>query len=33
MIMGPDGDLWVSDRGFGLTVPGFGQLLRIDPDG
>jgi len=32
MTMGPDGDLWVSNQGFGPTVPGFGQILRIDPN-
>ena len=30
MTMGPDGALWVSNRGFGPTSPGFGQILRID---
>ena len=32
MTMGPDGDLWVSDQGFGPTLPGFGEILRIDPN-
>ena len=32
MTMGPDGDLWVSNQGFGPTIPGFGQILRIDPN-
>jgi hypothetical protein len=32
MTMGPDGDLWVSNQGFGPTLPGFGQILRIDPN-
>jgi hypothetical protein len=31
MTMGPDGDLWVSNQGFGPTIPGFGQILRINP--
>ena len=31
MTTGPDGDLWVSNQGFGPTLPGFGQILRIDP--
>ena len=30
MTMGPDGALWVSNQGFGPTIPGFGQVLRID---
>jgi hypothetical protein len=32
MTIGPDGDLWVSNQGFGPTLPGFGQILRIDPN-
>jgi hypothetical protein len=32
MAIGPDGDLWVSNQGFGPTLPGFGQILRIDPN-
>jgi hypothetical protein len=32
MTMGPDGALWVSNQGFGPTTPGFGQILRIDPN-
>lgn len=32
MTIGPHGDLWVSNQGFGPTVPGFGQILRIDPN-
>jgi streptogramin lyase len=32
MTMGPDGDLWVSNQGFGPLLPGFGQILRIDPN-
>ena len=32
MTMGPDGDLWVSNQGFGPTLPGFGQILRINPN-
>ena len=30
--IGPDGDLWVSNQGFGPTLPGFGEILRIDPN-
>jgi sugar lactone lactonase YvrE len=30
MTMGPDGALWVSERGFGPTIPGFGRILRVD---
>ncbi|HJY66076.1 MAG TPA: hypothetical protein VJ254_05075, partial [Streptosporangiaceae bacterium] len=30
MTMGPDGNLWVSNQGFGPTTPGFGEILRID---
>ena len=30
MTMGPDGNLWVSNKGFGPTTPGFGEILRID---
>jgi hypothetical protein len=29
MTMGPDGALWVSNQGFGPTIPGFGQILRV----
>ncbi len=29
MTMGPDGALWVSNKGFGPTTPGFGEILRI----
>jgi hypothetical protein len=32
MTIGPHGDLWVSNQGFGPTIPGFGQILRIDPN-
>lgn len=32
MTMGPDGELWVSNQGFGPTLPGFGQILRITPN-
>ena len=32
MTMGPDGDLWVSNQGFGPLIPGFGQILQIDPN-
>lgn len=30
MTMGPDGNLWVSNKGFGPATPGFGQILRIN---
>ena len=30
MTMGPDGNLWVSNQGFGPTTPGFGEILRIN---
>jgi len=30
MTMGPDGNLWVSNQGFGPTMPGFGEILRIN---
>ncbi|HEX7572753.1 MAG TPA: ScyD/ScyE family protein, partial [Bacteroidota bacterium] len=29
MTMGPDGDLYVSNKGFGPPIPGFGEILRI----
>jgi len=29
MTMGPDGNLWVSNQGFGPTIAGFGEILRI----
>ena len=32
MTRGPDGALWVSNQGFGPTTPGFGQILRIEPN-
>ena len=32
MTIGPDGELWVSNQGFGPTLPGFGQILRINPN-
>jgi hypothetical protein len=32
MTMGPDGELWVSNQGFGPTIAGFGQILRINPN-
>ena len=32
ITVGPDGDLWVSNQGFGPLTPGFGQILRIDPN-
>jgi hypothetical protein len=30
MTMGPDGDLYVSNKGFGPPIPGFGEILKID---
>ena len=30
MTTGPDGNLWVSNQGFGPLTPGFGQILRIN---
>jgi len=30
MTMGPDGNLWVSNKGFGPMTPGFGEILRIN---
>jgi hypothetical protein len=32
LTLGPDGELWVSNQGFGPTLPGFGQILRINPN-
>jgi sugar lactone lactonase YvrE len=32
MTLGPDGNLWVSNQGFGPTIPGIGQILRINPN-
>jgi hypothetical protein len=32
MTMGRDGTLWVSNQGFGPLTPGFGEILRIDPN-
>lgn len=29
MVMGPDGDLYVSNIGFGPPLPGSGQILRV----
>jgi len=29
MTFGPDGDLYVSNKGFGPPIPGFGEILRI----
>jgi hypothetical protein len=29
MTFGPDGDLYVSNKGFGPPTPGFGEILRI----
>jgi hypothetical protein len=33
MTFGPDGKLYVSNRGFGPPVPGIGQVLQIDLKG
>jgi hypothetical protein len=30
MTFGPDGKLYVSNKGFGPPIPGFGEILRID---
>ena len=30
MTMGPDGALYVSNKGFGPPIPGFGEILRVD---
>jgi hypothetical protein len=32
MTFGPDGNLYVSNFGFGVPVPGLGQIVRIDLD-
>jgi len=32
ITFGPDGDLYVSNKGFGPLIPGFGEILRIDLD-
>jgi glucose/arabinose dehydrogenase len=32
MTFGPDGDLYVSNKGFGPPIPGFGEILRIAVD-
>ena len=29
MTLGPDGALYVSNKGFGPPIPGFGQILRV----
>lgn len=29
MTMGPDGDLYVSNKGFGPAIPGFGEILKV----
>lgn len=29
MTMGPDGSLYVSNKGFGPPVPGFGEILKV----
>jgi hypothetical protein len=30
MTFGPDGNLYVSNKGFGPPIPGFGEILRIE---
>jgi hypothetical protein len=30
MTIGPDGKLYVSNKGFGPPIPGFGEVLQID---
>ncbi len=30
MTMGPDGALYVSNKGFGPAIPGFGEILKVD---
>jgi len=30
MTFGPDGALYVSNNGFGVPVPGAGQIVRIN---
>ena len=30
MTMGPDGALYVSNKGFGPAVPGFGEILKVN---
>jgi hypothetical protein len=30
LTVGPDGDLYVSNKGFGPPIPGFGEILKID---
>jgi glucose/arabinose dehydrogenase len=30
MTIGPDGKLYVSNKGFGPPIPGFGEILQID---
>jgi hypothetical protein len=32
MTLGPDGDLYISDAGFGLPAAGFGSILKVDLD-
>jgi len=29
MTMGPDGNLYISNKGFGPPIPGFGEILKI----
>ena len=30
MTFGPDGDLYISNKGFGLLIPGFGEILKVE---
>jgi hypothetical protein len=30
MTFGPDGNLYVSNKGFGPPIPGFGEILRVE---
>ncbi len=30
MTFGPDGSLYVSNKGFGPPIPGFGEILKVD---
>ena len=30
MTLGPDGAIYVSNKGFGPPVPGFGEIVKVD---